>query len=63
MTARQKAPTGLTLDQVSSKLKFEVTDLDEGIYGLESKVWGGACPWGRVRAVSGGGRAGGLANP
>lgn len=40
---RERAPTGLTLDEVSSKLKFEVTDLDEGIYGLESKVrvmWG-----------------------
>ncbi len=37
MATRPKAANGLTLDQVSSKLKFEVTDLDEGIYGLESK--------------------------
>lgn len=34
----ERAPTGLSLDDVSSKLKFEVTDLDEGIYGLDSKV-------------------------
>ena len=38
MASSPKAPTGLSLEQVSSKLKFEVTDLDEGIYGLESKV-------------------------
>lgn len=38
MASSPKPPTGLSLEQVSSKLKFEVTDLDEGIYGLESKV-------------------------
>jgi hypothetical protein len=36
--AAAKAPSGLSLEQVASKLKFEVTDLDEGIYGLDSKV-------------------------
>lgn len=40
MAGKAKAPSGLSLEQVSSKLKFEVTDLDEGVYGLDSKVRG-----------------------
>ena len=37
MTAAANHNNPLSLEEISQKIKFEVTDLDAGAYGLESK--------------------------
>lgn len=36
-TTNSNVPPPLTLEEISNKIKFEITDLDAGAYGLESK--------------------------
>jgi hypothetical protein len=45
MTAAAYHNNPLSLEEISQKIKFEVTDLDAGAYGLESKdvAYAGAC--------------------
>ncbi len=45
MTAAANHNNPLSLEEISQKIKFEVTDLDAGVYGLESKdvAYAGAC--------------------